>query len=633
MRPRARKSGGPARAAIDYAPAATYIRHEPCEARHPLDHCLWVELPCQLSPLPQLPRRHGCWMRAPRSCRTEVKSKKAANSVLTQNWTRIRGVDNRLDCLAQKQTELHERCFPGWTLRQRWRRAREFIEAVYVDRLGRSAHSDGVRRLAAARVGTGEAVSSQRRHAESKASSRGVSGVSGGCTATERVMHFQVPRSGTCVSAGAGPPRRGGDGTRYFRNHGHQAEILVPMIDQAVVRLYAPETLHWSWPRTHWVEEVAKAMLPFTVHNRSKQRPSSLCKTTHPTGSHGGGRGWLTEPYAGELMRRAIERHCGLRDRRGGGAEAAAATKAAATTAAAAGAEASRRREHIVVLLRGDSQQSVASSLPMSLPTALAADGEVHPLAGVVPLPSPARDPAAMAMAATPAVTDEPAIGLVLGDGNLTVQLPPRERRQFANLSAVVHALRLALPGASVRTTYTRANASICTQARWVHGASVVLSPHGAHLTNALWMSRGSLLVEAMPWAMWEYQGYQGLFKGIRLARIRSARPPSDQPHWQANTSWLAATLPTMAAPRPLTPMPTAATAPTASAIIKTTAAATLSAAEEQAQCAGIEECRRFYRAFSSLYFGLAEICEALRPHVPATQAPDSACYRQVTES
>ena len=38
---------------------------------------------------------------------------------------------------------------------------------------------------------------------------------------------------------------------------------------------------------------------------------------------------------------------------------------------------------------------------------------------------------------------------------------------------------------------------------QWVHGASVVLSPHGAHLTNALWMARGALLLEVMPWGMW----------------------------------------------------------------------------------------------------------------------------------
>lgn len=66
------------------------------------------------------------------------------------------------------------------------------------------------------------------------------------CIATERVMPFQVPSNGSCTSAGAGPPRRGGSGHRYFFNHGHQAEILVPMIDKAVLRFHVmpPPTTH-----------------------------------------------------------------------------------------------------------------------------------------------------------------------------------------------------------------------------------------------------------------------------------------------------------------------------------------------------------------------------------------------------
>ena len=48
-----------------------------------------------------------------------------------------------------------------------------------------------------------------------------------------------------------------------------------------------------------------------------------------------------------------------------------------------------------------------------------------------------------------------------------------------------------------------------------MHGASLLLSPHGAHLTNALWMAEGALLLEAMPWGMWDYpRTYTGLLKG-----------------------------------------------------------------------------------------------------------------------
>ena len=43
-------------------------------------------------------------------------------------------------------------------------------------------------------------------------------------------------------------------------------------------------------------------------------------------------------------------------------------------------------------------------------------------------------------------------------------------------------------------------------------GATLLVSPHGAHLTNAMWLPEGATLVEVMPWGMSRYRGYHGLF-------------------------------------------------------------------------------------------------------------------------
>lgn len=216
---------------------------------------------------------------------------------------------------------------------------------------------------------------------------------------------------------------------------------------------------------------MSSALLPFTYVNRSLQRPSAHCRTTHPVGSHGGGNGWLQEAFSVELMRRAMERYCGLRDR----------WVQAAPSADESIQSDSTGRLRVVILVRGDSQQHLNPQATKRL-----ANGSQ-----------------------SPDVAPEAA--------------PLHERRQFADLSGLVQTLRAALPHASVRTAMTSANASICAQARWVHGASVVVSPHGAHLTNSLWMSRGALLVEVMPWAMWDYDGYRGLFKASRENAISTS--------------------------------------------------------------------------------------------------------------
>ena len=174
---------------------------------------------------------------------------------------------------------------------------------------------------------------------------------------------------------------------------------------------------------------------------------------------------------------------------------------------------------------------------------------------------------------------------------------PAYEQRAFANLSDVMAMVRDALPGAIVQAKTTWGHAPICTQARWVQGATVVLSAHGAHLTNALWMARGALLVEVMPWGMWSYEGYRGLMRGggVLHTRILSNRPPPSQPHWRDNA--------------------TAGGAPVQE--------------YDEGRCESREGCRRFYRACSALYFGRQQLCEALTQHVAAARQPASLCMRK----
>ena len=138
----------------------------------------------------------------------------------------------------------------------------------------------------------------------------------------------------------------------------------------------------------------------------------------------------------------------------------------------------------------------------------------------------------------------------------------------------------------------------------WSHtpaGATLLLSPHGAHLTNTLWASRGATLLEVMPWGMWHYEGYKGLFKsgGIAVARISSARPPPGQPHWQRDGG------------------ATGGSGSGGSGGRRGKRARAAAAAQlqehDQERCSLNEDCRRFYRRFADLYFGEAEICAALR--------------------
>ena len=343
------------------------------------------------------------------------------------------------------------------------------------------------------------------------------------CTMVQQALAWQVPRRGLCFSVGAHEPA-----PRYVTNHAHQAELLMPMLEQALAAESAPEFIRWHWPLTHWVAELLPAALPFTklLTRAAQPLPATYrergrtCRTFSPIGSDRHSR-WLRDKHAPVLLRRAVLRHCGLHETRiSHAARAAAATKTAATSAtSAAPATSAAVVARVVLLLRGDTQQNAT-------------------------------------------------LNQTVGD----------EKRAFANLSQVMLELRRALPGAQLATVVTRGRAPLCEQVRWFHGASLVVSPHGAHLTNALWLAEGAMLLEVMPWGMWAYpRTYTGLLKGsgVLHKRLLSLRPPPDAPHYNATPD---------GAPE-----------------------------LDQHRCYKNEACRRFYRGQSSLYLAPGSMFAAVR--------------------
>ena len=474
-----------------------------------------VQLSCNRSPLSGLPHRTGCWARSAEGCGSSKRRMRHDTSYTSRrNWTRLSAASLHV-CLGHRKSaqQLASLCSnenTGLSLSSPMSVSEltlRGVDVVYVH----------------GRLGTP-------------------------CRAIEPALPFQIPRLGTCASAGKPP------GLRYLTNHGHQAEVLVPIVEDAVLRGHAPSVLHWGWRRTHWVTELIRVLLPFTRLLTSIEKPSHVCHVTRPIGSGGGGRQWVRTTLAPELMRRALWRHCGLRMR-----------------APSFTIDDAPRRERIVVLLRGDTQQQAHSPPPpLQIPNASAWAAHAWSLDRTARLGS-LHTTAASARAAV-----------------------PFELRSFANLSRLVESLRLAVPRASVRVAVTSASAPICIQARWVHDATIVISPHGAHLTNALWMARGAVLVEVMPWGMWSYEGYEALLKkaGILQSRILASRPPATQPHWR-----------------------------------KTGHAHGEKEVFDQLRCEAHEECRRFYRAHSALYFERDALCKALMLHVHAARSRESICY------
>ena len=169
------------------------------------------------------------------------------------NWTRARARANRTTCLWPEQNALEARC--ATTARARRSRVRGKVRIAGPDDVVEVAHVNR-------RAGT--------------------------CIATQRVMPFQRPAKGSvsCASVGAEPDHV--TMSRYLSNHGHQAELIVPILDDAVLKGEAPAVLHWHWRRTHWITQVLRAMLPFTRLDTATRR--AHCHTYKPLGSGGGGR-------------------------------------------------------------------------------------------------------------------------------------------------------------------------------------------------------------------------------------------------------------------------------------------------------------------------------------------------------
>ena len=516
---------------------ATY-EGEGCSGRLTCD--VWsVATPCkQLSMLSS-----GCWARSPKGCRPS-----GVGRSLNASWKRLSGPQSASQslhaCLSKAGPELGLQCSS--------RRA--------------YARGDGV-----------EAAFVRRRS-------------TGSCSVSRPLFAFQIPRPGACFSAAL--PKSTEPSWRYRTNHGHQAELLVPMVDDAVGAGWAPEVLHWGWELSHWITQLLPVLMPFTKLVRQQRSPSHLCRSYAPLGSHGGARRWwLREQTPVVLMRTAVLRHCGLAEvtaYRGasGAASGALAAPASLEGAAAAGREAEAHgwssgeggargaveggvlrgggsaggrppaRTRVVVLLRGDSQQRA---------------------------------------------------DLNQTDGD--------ELRSFSSTRRLLAQLAAALPNATVVTAVTSGRAPLCAQARWVHGASLLVSPHGAHLTNALWLPRGSLLLEVMPWGMWDYEGYAGLLRGGGVAheRLGSRRPPPGAPHWNASVS----------------EQQQLASAGTRGGTHRVAAdgGGADGSARAQRACAEVEGCRRFYRAHSRLHVTRATLCKPLRRHFAVARVPGSVCY------
>ena len=95
-----------------------------------------------------------------------------------------------------------------------------------------------------------------------------------------------------------------------------------------------------------------------------------------------------------------------------------------------------------------------------------------------------------------------------------------------------------------------------------------------------------------MPWSMWSYPGYVGLFRagGVVHERLYSQLPPAHMPNWNTSANQT----------QPLS----------------------------ERVCGELEPCRRFYRAHSMLYVNRGALCRLLRKHFAIARNRRSACYK-----
>lgn len=317
---------------------------------------------------------------------------------------------------------------------------------------------------------------------------------------------------------------------RYERNIGHQAEILLPMLEAAARLGAAPALLHWPFNLTHWARQVAHATWPFTkLDDTPRSVPRRRCRIFRPAGSGGGRGGWLRLPAVAPLARAAVLRHCGIPEGRAPGSipEGGPLDSIPEEEGAPGGIVAGRAPRGMPEgVAPGSIPEGVAGGRPLAAGQGVAPElflesstlhlqpptgaspaerGEARatesPTGAFIPrggqarttprplkLSPPPEDPTPPPPAAQP----RPRRAVLL----LREDAPGGEPRHFAQFSALLRLFTAALPRHAVSVLRTRGDAGLCEQAAWVGGAEVVLSPHGAHLLNALWMEPHAALLE-----------------------------------------------------------------------------------------------------------------------------------------
>lgn len=105
--------------------------------------------------------------------------------------------------------------------------------------------------------------------------------------------------------------------------------------------------------------------------------------------------------------------------------------------------------------------------------------------------------------------------------------------RNFVAPAALLRALAAALPGHTLHNATTPgAETPFCEQVKLWAAADVVLTTTGAHLVGGLFLRRGALLLEGVPYGFHRYDGFLKLLRGSGVvhAHVLSSRPPADAP-------------------------------------------------------------------------------------------------------
>ena len=274
-----------------------------------------------------------------------------------------------------------------------------------------------------------------------------------------------------------------------------------------------------------------------------------------------------------------------------------------------------------------------------------------------------------------------PRADLRAGNAPLTrSQRTGRARRQFGIGESVILALARGSPEARRNQpprgwqSDTPACPLACAQVQWVQGASLLVSPHGAHLTNALWMPQGAVLLEVMPWGMWGERGPTPTnyfppspqratlpatpVGGAPVVRASPPNPPaadavrrllglpgSLQWKWPRTraVAFPAAATESLALEHererdPGVPRSSFAHQPTSGFSLPLEShhrparspCACLARPQtlSERQCSQIEPCRLHYRAHSMLYVSRGGLCKALRKHFAAASRSGSICFK-----